>query len=456
MADSVQTGVAVASSIQSEPQGAIESVSSEPVAQWNLGLRIAFRFCFAYFTLYCLSTQIVPGMIAIPKVRIPSLGTIWPLHHLSLWTAAHVFHISGPLVTNITGSGDRVFDWVENFCVLSLAVVAVVIWSIVDRRRKNYIALHKWFRLFVRFALACQLLGYGFAKVIPLQMPFPPFYRLLEPFGNFSPMGVLWSSIGASRPYEIFVGSAEALAGILLILPRTSMLGALVALADMIEVFTLNMTYDVPVKLLSFHLILLSLFLLAPDVRRLASFLFSNHATGPSTQPALFRRLRANRIALILQAVFGLYVIFLNIYQGIESWHTRGGARPKPSLYGIWNVEEMSIDGQIRSPLLTDSERWRRVLFDFTTAVQLQRADDSFMGCSSSINDKDKTLSLTKPSDKNWKASFTFDRQASDQLILDGAMDGHKIHMKLKRLDHEKLMLVNRGFHWINDYPFQR
>ena len=31
----------------------------------------------------------------------------------------------------------------------------------------------------------------------------------------------------------------------------------------MIQVFMLNMTYDVPVKLLSFHLILLSLFLLS-------------------------------------------------------------------------------------------------------------------------------------------------------------------------------------------------
>jgi uncharacterized membrane protein YphA (DoxX/SURF4 family) len=455
MAESIQAGVAVAS-IQSEPKVAIESVSSEPVAKWNLGLRIAFRFCFVYFTLYCLSTQIVPGMLAIPKVRIPLLGAIWPLQQLTLWTAAHVFHISGPLVTNPTGSGDRVFDWVENFCLLCLSVIVVVIWSIVDRRRKNYVVLHKWFRLFVRFALACQLLGYGFAKVIPLQMPFPPFIRLLEPFGNFSPMAVLWSSIGASRPYEIFVGSAEALGGILLILPRTTMIGALVALADMIEVFTLNMTYDVPVKLLSFHLILLSLFLLAPDVRRMLGFFFSNRATGPSTQPSLFRSIRANRIALILQAVFGLYVIFLNIYQDIESWHTRGGARPKPSLYGIWNVEEMSIDGQVRSPLLSDSERWRRVLIDFTSSVQFQRMDDSYAGFGSSINDKDKTLTLTKGNDKNWKASFTFDRPATDQVILDGAMDGHKTHMQLKRVDHQKLMLVNRGFHWINDFPFQR
>jgi hypothetical protein len=28
--------------------------------------------------------------------------------------------------------------------------------------------------------------------------------------------------------------------------------------------------------------------------------------------------------------------------------------------------------------------------------------------------------------------------------------------MKLKLLDRNKFTLVNRGFHWINEYPFQR
>lgn len=40
-------------------------------------------------------------------------------------------------------------------------------------------------------------------KAIPLQMPAPNLTRLLEPFGHFSPMGVLWHSIGASRGYEM-------------------------------------------------------------------------------------------------------------------------------------------------------------------------------------------------------------------------------------------------------------
>ncbi len=129
-------------------------------------------------------------------------------------------------------------------------------------------------------------------------MPFPRLYTLMEPFGNMSPMGVLWASIGASPAYEIFAGCAEMLGGILLIVPRTTMLGALICLADMTQVFMLNMTYDVPVKLFSFHLILMSLFLLAPDVKRLLDMFFFNRPVQPSTQFPLFATPRANRIAV--------------------------------------------------------------------------------------------------------------------------------------------------------------
>ena len=432
------------------------TVAAPPEPTWNFGVRLAFRFCFVYFTLYCLSNQIIAELLPIPNVNFDGLGILWPLRQITFWIATHVFHISHPLVYTGSGSGDKTFDWIQNLFLLTVAVLATVIWSVVDRRRRNYAALYKWFWLFIRFALASELLVYGFSKIIPLQMPFPFLNRLVEPYGNFSPMAVLWSSVGAARPYEIFTGCAEAMGGLLLVFPRTTMLGAFVSLADMVMVFTLNMTYDVPVKLLSFHLILLSLFLLAPEGRRLFTFFFSRRAVGPSTQPVLFKSLRANRWALVVQIVLALYLIGLNIYGGIQRWHTYGGARPKPSLYGIWNVEKMYIDGVERSALLTDYGRWRRVIFDFTTFTSFQRMDDTTAGFGSTINDKDKTVTLTKPADTNWKASLSYDRPAQDQLILDGSMDGHKVHMQLKLFDRNKFTLVNRGFHWINEYPFQR
>jgi hypothetical protein len=436
----------------------LQSQREQKVSRWSLGLRVVFRFCFVYFGLYCIYTQIFGGLISIPKMESIELSSFWPIRQITFWTAAHVFHAQLPLIYTGSGSGDKTFDWVLAFCLLVFAAAASAVWSVLDSRRENYVSLHKWFRLFLRFALASQMVGYGMAKVIPMQMPFPYLTRLVEPFGNFSSMGVLWASIGASPAYEMFAGSAELLGGILLILPWTTitMIGALVCAADMTQVFMLNMTYDVPVKLFSFHLLLMALFLLAPEFQRLADFFFRNRNVAPSSQPDLFRTRRANRIAITAQIAFGIWMVGTAAYGGWTDWHTYGGGRPKSALYGIWSVDELSIDGQLRSPLLTDYDRWRRAIFDFPTAMAFQRMDDSFARYGASINLNDKTLALTKSGDKTWTASFTFQRIVQDQLILDGNMDSHRIHMRLHLIDRGSFLLVNNRFHWIQEYPVNR
>ena len=438
-----------------QPQVAQVRQEAQP-QHWSLGSRIGFRFCFVYFGLFCIATQILGSLFPIPKVDIPDLSSLWPMRQITFWTAAHIFHAKLPLVYTGSGSGDKTFDWVLMFWLLVFAALATGIWSILDRKRENYSTLHKWFRVFIRIALAGQMITYGMDKLIPLQMPFPYLTRLIEPFRDFSPMGVLWSSIGAAPAYETFAGCAEMLGGILLIFPRTTLLGALVCVADMMQVFMLNMTYDVPVKQLSFHLLLLALFLLTPEFQRLADFFFRNHAVAPSTQPQLFQTRRANRIALAAQIVFGVWLLGMNAYSGWTDWHTFGGGRTKSPLYGIWNVDELSIDGQLRSPLLNDYDRWRRAVFDFPESVAFQRMDDSFARYGAAINVNDKTIALTKYSDKNWKGNLTFQRVGADRLILDGNMDSHKIRMQLQLVDRSKFMLVSRGFHWVQEYPFNR
>jgi hypothetical protein len=431
----------------------------EPVAPtpgWRLPTRLAFRFCFLYFGLYVVTTQMLGGLFVLPVGDVPELGRLPPVRPVVSWAATHVFRVTYPLVISGSGSGDKTFDWVHAFCLLVISAVATAIWSVLARRRGDHVRLHTWFHLFARFALGSTMVSYGAVKAIPLQMSAPSLLRLLEPFGHFSPMGVLWASIGASRPYEMFSGVAELAGGILLFFPRTATLGALICLADTIQIFTLNMTYDVPVKLFSFHLILLSLFLLAPEARRLANVLVLNRTAGPSTQPPLGRSRRTMRIAVAAQIIFGLYLVGMNFNNARRSWTQYGGGAPKSALYGIWNVEVMSIDGHTRSPLVIDYDRWRRVVFDRPTAMAFQRMDDTFAQYGAAIDAAGKTVTVTKPSDRSWTARFAFQQPAPDRLILDGEMDKHKVHMQLQLFDRNKFLLVSRGFHWVQEYPFNR
>ena len=143
--------------------------------RWSVSTRVAFRFCFVYLGLFCLTTQIVTSLLSAAQGEvIPDGATVWPMRGIVLWTAAHVFHTTATLSGGgNSGSGDFLFGWVLVFCLLVLALVSTALWSFADRGRDNYANLHKWFVVFIRFALAGQLLNYGIAKVIPVQMPFP-------------------------------------------------------------------------------------------------------------------------------------------------------------------------------------------------------------------------------------------------------------------------------------------
>jgi hypothetical protein len=431
--------------------------AAAPPGRGRLATRVAFRFSFLYFGLYVLTTQMLGGMWVLQSVQPPDMGaTGWMLRPV-VWTADHVFHAGSDYVRQNTGSGDKMIDWVHVFLLLVFSAAATLVWSAVDRRRAHYASLHKWFHFFLRFAAGTTMVGYGMAKAIPLQMPAPQLTRLLERYGDFSPMGVLWYSVGASFPYERFAGAMELTAAVLLFIPRLSMLGAMVLVADSIQIFTLNMTYDVPVKLFSFHLILIGLVLLAPEMRRLFQVLVFNRGTHPSTLPPLARGVVMRRALVAAQLVFGAVVIWQNYSQAIEDWKTRGAGAPKPPLYGIWNVEKMTIDGVERAPLLTDYPRWRRIVIQNSFAIMFQHMDETFTGFPATIDATAKTITIKKtPQDKTPEGTFAFTELSPDALVLDGELSGHKMHLETKRFDHTRLLLLSRGFNWIQERPFNK
>jgi len=291
---------------------------------------------------------------------------------------------------------------------------------------------------------------YGMAKVIPSQFPPPGLVTLIEPVGASSLSDLLWTFVGASLPYQIATGCAELLAGALLLTPATATAGAALALIDMLQVFLLNMAYDFGLKQISFHLLVMSAVLLAPDARRLAA-VFLGRAAGPSTPAPLFRAARYNRGAVIAQLVFGVYLMATFATLSVRLWYGDGGGRaPRSALYGIWNVEELQVDGEARPVALNDYDRrWRRVIFDTPAVVVVQRIDDSLAHYGASLDPGAAMLSLTKGAGTTWRASFTLQRPARDRLVLDGEMDGHHLRVQLARLELDTFRLLNSPFRWV-------
>lgn len=423
--------------------------------RWRMGTRLIFRFCFIYFGLYILLTQMFPGMN--PFGGIPILATLPPVGPTVMWVIRDVFHDTRPLQM-VGGSGDKMFDWVLVLCLLVFSVVAMLLWSLLDRKRPNYARLHQWFRVYVRFAVATTMVSYGMAKAIPLQMGEPSLTRLLEPYGNFSPMGVLWASIGASFPYERFAGGAELLAAVLLFIPQTVLLGGLVSLLDAIQIFALNMTYDVPVKLFSFHLVLLSMLILAPDLGRLLNVFLFNRTAEPSRHPHLGSGRRVVRAGIAAQVALGGYFLWAAYAGSLERFVTFGAGAPRPPLYGIWVIERMTINGVERAPLVTDYDRWRRVVIQNAASISFWRMDDTPYSLPAQFDMEKKVVTISQGAAELRKTIGTLSlvQPEPERLVLEGEVDGQQLRMETTLFSRDRFLLVSRGFNWVQELPFNR
>lgn len=413
---------------------------------WTPARRVVSRFVFAYLVLYILPFPVdgdPNGMYAsLWNDLVPRVGRL-------------AFGVD--ITVRPNGSGDTTYNYVQVFCFAVLAAAAAAAWTLLDRRRTAYPTLHRWLRVYVRFYLASVMITYGSVKVIQSQFPAPRLDRLLQPFGDASPMGLLWTFMGASASYNVFTGAGELLGGLLLTTRRTTLLGSLVCFGVMGHVAMLNFSYDVPVKLFSMHLVAMSLFLMAPDLDRLARMFVLNRPVEPAALRPLWRWKWAHRGGLVLRTLWVALLLGTSLQGAHESRKTFGDLMPRSPLYGIWDVEEFEVDGKARPPLVTDADRWRRVVFDFPRSIAIQLMSDSRRRYGLDLDTKAMTLALVQPNDPSRKKMpFTYTQPEPGLLAMEGTLDGRKIRARLRRADAPEFPLITRGFHWINEYPFNR
>jgi hypothetical protein len=217
------------------------------------------------------------------------------------------------------------------------------------------------------------------------------------------------------------------------------------------NVFILNMSYDVPVKLYSFHLLVLAIFLAAPDLRRLVDLFIFRRKVQLAVNPPLFKRKWANRGLLGAQLLLGVYFATTFVYGAHQSSAVYNAKSP---LYGIWVVDEFSMNGQVRPVSLTDQLRWNRVIFDNAYELSVQSIDGARNRYRSRIDLKQGKITFVKRDNPTHSADFTFSRPQPGLLTLEGEMEDQRIGVKLHRVPEPAFLLNTRGFHWINEYPY--
>jgi len=215
------------------------------------------------------------------------------------------------------------------------------------------------------------------------------------------------------------------------------------------------MSFDVPVKLYSAHLLLMCVFLVALDRERLTGLFLRARTVAAPLYVDLFTTPRGRIGAWVAGVVLTLWMVGGTVYFELRGIREFGRLAPRGPLYGIFEVEEVVKNGVVQPPLLTDATRWRRFATSPNRAVVRLATDSSVQyGLRTDTVKRVATLANGPDSVKWLRLSYVF--ADSMHLALSGRVGADSVEMKLRRRPQSSYLLVSRGFHWVNEFPFFR
>ncbi len=370
--------------------------------------------------------------------------------------AGHRLGLRGEITTEDNGSGDRLGNYLLVLCTAVASVVGTALWSALDRERPHYRRALDRLRVVVRYTLAGTMLTYGLAKVLPTQFPLPGPARLLEPYGASSPMGLLWTFMGASPAYTMFAGWSETSGALLLFWRRTTTIGALVLVAVLANVVMLNLCYDVPVKLESAHLLLMAMFLAAPQVGRLTDVFVRNRtarAEDLGTPPWSEGSPRARRARAVVKLALIAASIAAPAWDVERVYFQHDDGAPGSLIDGAYAVSELRRDGETAPPLLSDGRYWRSLVVrrGFARVIRIDGSRPLFK-----FDYDPASARGTLNADQGATGTLSLTRLGSGDIELEGTLDGARVTAHARPVDPRGVLLLQRGFHWVSDEPFNR
>jgi hypothetical protein len=270
---------------------------------------------------------------------------------------------------------------------------------------------------------------------------------------------MLWTLIGLNPVYEMICGSAEVAAGVLILFRRTALLGALLTAFLTTNIVLYNFCFDVPVKIYAAHLLLLSLAVMAPDMRGLWNFFVLHQPCTPVygwKKPARRWGLRVETIATAVVLLLVGAQAAVELYGGYS--HQLANERHPSPYTGQWHVDSAMLNGQPKPVLTGDGLPMTDIFLEPSGRAMLRDSATVLWRGGVHIEDKKHTLRLGSES-FDQPLVYAMAQPDPAHLVLtptgkDAKTAGTLTLTRVPLPAHYPLL--ERGFHWVNEWGLER
>jgi hypothetical protein len=328
--------------------------------------------------------------------------------------------------------------------MLILSSTFAFIWAFFSKKEKS-IFIPYLTESIAAYYLSMHLFAYGFSKIFKVQFFLPEPNTLFTPMGQLSKDLVFWSAMGSSYSYTVFAGIIEIIPALMLAFKKTRLAGAIIAFAVMLNVFFINIGFDISVKVFSAFLLVLSTIIIIPEIKLLRSICFSENIVRErlTVKPKIrFLNSPALKMSIVCFLILNAIVPYL------KTGNFNDDIAERPYLHGAYEVNTFVVNGDSISALNANLFRWKRFFVHRRGYFIIQDMQEIMYDFKLNIDKNNSLLVLLDYKNAENKYRFRIEDKR-DKLVLNGNFRGDSIYLEANKIDMRKIPLLKNEFHWM-------
>lgn len=257
------------------------------------------------------------------------------------------------------------WSYINWLIAFAIGVIGAVIWTLLDKKSKNYNTLYYFLAVLVSYSMIIRLQGLTFSKIFPSQMPDLAVTQLNTPFGDFVAQKLYWIQFSFAHNFERYAGFAELVIMLTLFFRRTRAIGAALSIAMIGVIALANHTYDGGIHLLASFYILGGIFVLWRYLPAISNLILRENNTALNIAYYPFKKPWEKWFRIAFKSFVFFFFFLLSAYLHWQNYKYDSYKVPQnPGLTnarGLYQVDSFKVDGKEIpfSPL--DSLRWQDI-----------------------------------------------------------------------------------------------
>jgi uncharacterized membrane protein YphA (DoxX/SURF4 family) len=298
--------------------------------------------------------------------------------------------------------------------------------------------------VFCRYYLALQMFIYGFNKVFKWQFYLPEPNTLFTRLGDISPDLLYWSTMGLSRPYTIFAGLMEIIPAILLLFRRTYILGVVLLFLVLVNVWVINLSFDISVKMYSSFLLLITGYLIAPYIKTLTGF-FQGKTTTLDSTPFIWKPFTDEKMNQFLKITIITLFTVETFWQYIETGNFNDDKAQRPYLHGVYQIQTFVKNKDTLA--INHVDTWKNFFVHRRGYFITQLYNENMQDYKLEVDSITNTLKLTQEVNQQ-VVKLNYRVVNHKNIEISGVWGRDTLFIHAQKLDIHRMPALQRTLHW--------